>query len=60
MGKVERLTSGTTGGPLFVYVQDGRVVRVTPMELDDTDAASWEIQARGKTFKPPRKTTAAA
>ncbi len=57
MGKIEKLTSGTTGGPVFVYVQDGRIIRITPMELDDTDAASWEIKARGRTFSPPRKTT---
>jgi hypothetical protein len=59
MGKIERLTSGTTGGPVFVYVQDGRIIRVTPMELDNSDAPSWEIKARGKTFSPPRKTTRA-
>ncbi len=57
MGKIEKLTSGTTGGPVFVYVEDGRIIRITPMELDDTDAPSWEIKARGKTFSPPRKTT---
>ncbi len=57
MGKIEKLTNGTTGGPVFVYVQDGRIVRITPMEFDDTDAASWTIEARGKTFSPPRKTT---
>ena len=55
MGKVEKLTNGTTGGPVFVYVQDGRIVRVTPMEFDDTDAASWTIEARGKTFSPPEE-----
>ena len=26
MGKIERLTSNTTGGAVFVYVQDGRIV----------------------------------
>ncbi|GAH86518.1 unnamed protein product, partial [marine sediment metagenome] len=48
MGKIEKLTNGTTGGPVFVYVQDGRIIRITPMELDDSDAASWIIKARGK------------
>ena len=57
MAKVEKLTNGTTGGPVFVYVQDGRIIRVTPMELDSTDAASWSIKARGRTFAPPRRTT---
>ena len=57
MGKVEKLTTGTTGGPVFVYVQDGRIVRITPMEFDDSDAPSWVIEARGRKFSPPRKTT---
>ena len=57
MGTMERLTNGTTGGPVFVYVQDGRIVRITPMDLDDTDAPSWTIEARGRRFTPPRKTT---
>ena len=59
MGEIQCLTNGTTGGPVFVYVQDGRIIRVTPIELNDTDAPSWSIQARGKTFTPPRKTTLA-
>jgi len=57
MGKVVRKTNCTTGGPVFVDVEDGKIVRMTPMDLDETDAASWEIEARGRTFKPPRKTT---
>ncbi len=59
MSNVQKLTSGTTGGPVFVYVQDGRIIRITPMEFDENDAASWKIEARGKTFSPPRKTTIA-
>lgn len=58
MSEMQRLTNGTTGGPVFVYVQDGKIVRMTPIDLDDAvDAPSWEIEARGRTFKPPRKTT---
>lgn len=57
MGEIEKLTSSTTGGPVFVYVQNGRIIRITPMELDESDAPSWSIKARGKTFAPPRKTT---
>ena len=57
MGKVERLTNGTTGGPVFVDVKDGKIVRITPMDLDDTDGKSWTIEARGRTFTPPGKTT---
>ncbi len=59
MGEIIRLTNGTTGGPVHVYVKDGRIIRITPIEFDDDDAPSWVIKARGKEFSPPRKTTAA-
>ena len=58
MGDVVRYTNGTTGGPVFVDVKDGKILRMTPMEFDDSDAASWTISARGQQFTPPRKTTA--
>lgn len=54
-----RMTNSSTGGPVFVYVKDGKIVRMTPMDLDETDPASWKIEARGRTFTPPRKTTIA-
>ena len=57
MGQVERMTNGTTGGPVFVYVKDGEILRITPITLDETDADSWSITARGRTFSPPRKNT---
>ena len=57
---VVRYTNGTNGGPIFVYVKDGKIIRITPMEFDDDDAPSWSITARGKTFTPPRKTSLAA
>lgn len=52
-----RYTTNTNGGPMFVYVKGGRIVRMTPIVLDETDAPSWSIQARGKTFTPQRKST---
>lgn len=55
-----RYVTNTNGGPLFVYVKDGKVVRLTPMEFDPAaDAAPWTIAARGKRFTPPAATTAA-
>jgi trimethylamine-N-oxide reductase (cytochrome c) len=54
---VTRFTSNTNGGPVFVYVKDGKIIRITPIEFDDRDALPWTIRARGKTFTPPRKTT---
>jgi len=50
-----RYTNGTNGGPLFVYVKDGKIVRTTPIDFDDTDAKPWTIEARGHLFTPPRK-----
>jgi trimethylamine-N-oxide reductase (cytochrome c) len=56
-GGVKRFTSNTNGGPVFVYVKNDRIVRITPIEFDAHDARPWTIQARGKFFTPPRKTT---
>jgi trimethylamine-N-oxide reductase (cytochrome c) len=50
-----RYTTCTNGGPLFVYVKDGRIIRVTPIEFDDTDPPTWVIEARGRRFSPPRR-----
>lgn len=54
-----RYVNQTNGGPLFVYVKDGRIVRMTPMEFEPREAAKghWSIAARGKTFSPPPQTT---
>ncbi|HNB44367.1 MAG TPA: molybdopterin-dependent oxidoreductase, partial [Burkholderiaceae bacterium] len=55
-----RFTQVTNGGPLFVYVKDGRILRVTPIEFDDAeDAPSWVMPARGQVFKPQRKANVA-
>lgn len=52
-----RYVTGTNGGPLFVYVKDGKIVRVTPIDFDENDADPWTIKAHGKQFTPPRRTT---
>jgi len=54
---VQRYTSNTNGGPVFVYVKDGKIIRITPIEFDESDAQPWTIEARGKSFTPPRRTT---
>ncbi|MGE4648082.1 MAG: molybdopterin-dependent oxidoreductase, partial [Arenicellales bacterium] len=55
-----RYVNNTNGGPVFVYVKDGKIIRITPIEFDDSeDAPSWSIKARGRTFTPPRRTTIA-
>src|SRR6266545_7412459 len=45
-----RYCNMTNGGPVFVYVKDGKIVRMTPIELGDDDGASWTIRARGMDF----------
>ncbi|MXW74082.1 MAG: molybdopterin-dependent oxidoreductase, partial [Chromatiales bacterium] len=57
---VTRYTNGTNGGPIFVYVKEGKIIRITPVDFDKDDAPSWTIKARGKEFTPPRRTTLAA
>jgi len=55
-----RYVNNTNGGPVFVYVKNGKIVRITPIEFDDAeDAPSWSVTARGQTFTPPRRTTVA-
>ena len=54
-----RYVTGTNGGPLFVYVRDGKIIRVTPIDFDADDAEPWTITARGKKLSPPKRTTAA-
>ena len=54
---VKRYTNLTSGGPVFVYVKDRKILRITPIEFDKTDAQPWTIEARGKRFTPPRKAT---
>jgi trimethylamine-N-oxide reductase (cytochrome c) len=48
-------TNLTNGGPLFVYVKDGVIVRMRPMAFNETDAPSWTIEAGGRQFSPFRK-----
>jgi molybdopterin guanine dinucleotide-containing S/N-oxide reductase-like protein len=52
-----RYTNLTNGGPLYVYVKDGKIVRMTPIDLDDSDAPSWTLSARGRVFRPMRRAT---
>jgi molybdopterin guanine dinucleotide-containing S/N-oxide reductase-like protein len=51
------LTQCTSGGAVWVHVKDGVITRIRPIVFDDTDAPSWTIDARGRQFAPPRKTS---
>jgi molybdopterin guanine dinucleotide-containing S/N-oxide reductase-like protein len=54
-----RMTTLTNGGPMFVYVRDDRIVRMTPIDFDANDPPSWTIMARGQSFTPMRRGTIA-
>ena len=56
---VTRYCNMTNGGPVFVDVKDGKILRMTPIDLTDDDGASWTIEAKGQKLTPPRKTTLA-
>lgn len=48
-------TSCTNAGPIHVYVKDGKVVRIVPLEADPGEFSSWTIKAGGKSYSPPLK-----
>ncbi|MFC1932055.1 molybdopterin-dependent oxidoreductase [Chloroflexota bacterium] len=54
---IKRYVNNSNAGPVFVYVKDGKIIRMTPIEFDDSDAQSYTIEARGRKFTPPRKCT---
>ena len=48
-------TNMTGGGPVSVYVEDGRVTRVRPLQIPESDFPKpWVIEANdGKKYSPP-------
>src|SRR6266581_3582375 len=38
-----RYCNMTNGGPVFVHVKAGRIVRMTPIDFDDSDPQPWTI-----------------
>ena len=48
-------TNCTVGGPISVYVRDGEIVRITPIQIDESDLKPWQIESKGKKFSPPKK-----
>lgn len=49
-------TNLTGGGPVSVYVEDGKVTKIRPLQIPDSDFPKpWEIVAKdGKTYSPPK------
>ena len=49
-------TSCTQGGPVFVYVKDGKIVRIRPLVFAESEnVPTWTIEAGGKKFSAPRR-----
>jgi molybdopterin guanine dinucleotide-containing S/N-oxide reductase-like protein len=52
---VERVfTNLTNGGPVSVYVKDGKIVRVRPLQVPEEEYQPWVIEAGGKKYSPPK------
>jgi hypothetical protein len=51
----QELTQCTIGGPVKVTVRDGKIIKMRPFVLDDTDKGGWTITARGRNFTDPRR-----
>ena len=47
----------TIGGMVKVTVKDGKITRMRPIILDDSDGGGWTIKAKGREFSDPRMTT---
>ncbi|MBI2292831.1 MAG: molybdopterin-dependent oxidoreductase, partial [Betaproteobacteria bacterium] len=54
-----RFTTMTNGGPVYVHVKHGKILRTSVIDYDASDAPSWTIEARGRKFTPARKATVA-
>jgi len=47
-------TNLTNGGPISVYVRDGEIVRVRPLQIPEEEFQPWMIDAGGRKYSPPR------
>ena len=53
-------TNCANGGPILVYVNDGKITRVRPLVFSEGEQVpTWEFEARGRRFSAPRKVTLA-
>ena len=46
-------TQCTGGGPVFVYVKDGKIKRIRPIVFNENDSPYYKIEAHGWTFYLP-------
>ncbi len=52
-------THNTNGGPVFVYVKDGKISRIRPMVFNENDGPSWTLDIDGKKYTHPNKAAVA-
>lgn len=49
---------GVGGGPVFIHVKDGRIIRCRPLVFGNEEKVpTWKINAQGQSFTAPRKVT---
>ena len=53
----QEFIQGTIGGIMKVTVRDGKIIRMRPIVFGESDGGQWTIEAKGKEFSDPRKTT---
>ena len=51
-GGVTRYVSNTNGGPVFVYVKQGKIIRITPIEFDDRGCGTLDDQGKRQVVQP--------
>ena len=45
----------TNGGPISVYVDEGKVTRIRPLQIpEDEYPKPWKLEAGGRTYTPPK------
>lgn len=52
-------TNCTVGGPISVYVKDGKIARIRPLVINENDLKPWTIESQDKKFSPHKKVTLA-
>jgi anaerobic selenocysteine-containing dehydrogenase len=52
---LQTFTNCTNSGPISVYVQDGKVVRIRSLVAEEAEFHPWTIHAGGRAYSPPKK-----
>ncbi len=57
----QRFTNlGHSGGPIYVHVKDGKIIRVRPLVFEENEVVpTWKLEVHGREFTAPRRETVA-